>query len=94
MWKKATEWLAGIGSDRLLHVIAGIMISEVMFLICASGASDKTLPFAAGWMTAAVAGYVKEAWDSHHGEDGDLWDVVATAAGGTAGMLVMLLTFL
>ena len=63
-----------IAKDKIYHAAAGAIVSAVVF--CVSG--NPWLGFAA----AIVAGAAKEYWDSLGHGTVDVWDFVATMAGG------------
>lgn len=74
-----------IPKDKLTHIAAGAIASAVVF--CAS--NNLWWGFAA----AVVAGAAKEYWDSRGHGTVDVWDFVATAAGGAVASLVCLIIF-
>lgn len=63
-------------ADKLMHITAGAIASAVVF--CAT-----SNPWW-GLVAAVVAGAAKEFWDSLGHGTVDVWDAVATAAGGAA----------
>ena len=60
--------------DKILHLAAGAIASAVVFWI----SGNPWLGLAA----AVVAGVAKEYWDSRGHGTVDVWDFVATTAGG------------
>lgn len=66
----------GVPLDKLLHFLAGFIVSAVLIL-----------PFGplAAWLGALAAGIAKEAYDRLDADEGDveLADVYVTWAGGT-----------
>lgn len=66
----------GVPLDKLLHFVAGFIVSAVLIL-----------PFGplVAWLGALAAGLVKEAYDHFDGQkdDVELADVYVTWAGGT-----------
>ena len=61
-------------TDKIYHLASGAIVSAVVF--CETG--NQWLGFTA----AVVAGAAKEYWDSRGHGTVDVWDFVATAAGG------------
>lgn len=70
---KITGFLESLPKDRLLHFIAGALITA----LCASVKGFE--PFA--WSVAVLAGLLKEYHDSKTGGNADVRDFAATAAG-------------
>ena len=65
-----------MAKDKLYHATAGAIVSAVVF--CVTGN-----PWF-GLAAAVIAGAAKEFWDSLGHGTVDVWDLVATAAGGAA----------
>ena len=71
--------------DKLYHATAGAATSAVVF--CITGNSWL------GLAATVVAGAAKEYWDSRGHGTVDVWDFVATAAGGVVASLICLIIF-
>lgn len=80
-YDKAVDWLCGWGSDKYLHLIAGLIISYVF---------SKLFTHAwVGLIAAFVVGVAKELADKyirHH--DFGKTDLAFTVVGGLIGMLM------
>jgi len=63
-----------IKADKIVHLLAGVLISLVTFLITRSGLMAV--------FTATIAGAWKEWWDSKGNGKVEFADVMATVAGG------------
>ena len=72
-----------IPKDKIYHAAAGAIASAVVFCVT----SNPWLGLAA----AVVAGVAKEFWDSKGHGTVDVWDFVATTAGGTVASLVCMI---
>ena len=93
VYDKTAEWLCSFGSDRYVHLIAGLWIG---FLVAA--VMEATTPgcYAAAYALmgvtgAAAAGLAKEIVDFLRGGRFDAGDVVATVAGGAMGGLLWMM---
>lgn len=84
--KKIIAWLYGIKSDKLLHFIAGMVVSQIAFALLDLATTMWWSAFLA-FLIAAVAGGIKEAWDIKHGVP-NVADFVATMLGGLVGALL------
>ena len=63
-----------IGADKIVHLLAGALISSVTLLITGSGVTAI--------IVAVAAGFWKEWWDSKGHGNVEFADFLATAAGG------------
>ncbi len=70
------NWLDKIPQDKLLHFIAGGIITAVFALI------KPIAPFAC--VFGILAGIVKELYDEKNGGVCDVWDFIATSIGAIA----------
>ncbi len=87
--KRIIEWLCGLKADKLLHFIAGVVVSQIIF-----GLLDLAMPM--WWcallslLAAAIVGGIKEAIDVKHGVP-NIKDWVATFFGGVLGVILAIL---
>ncbi len=70
-----------IPEDKRMHFITGCLIGGLFCCLF----SMKT-----GIVAAAIAGMAKEVWDSYGHGTPDIWDAVATTAGGVIGAVGVL----
>jgi hypothetical protein len=89
MLKKILQWLGEIKTDKLLHLIAGILVSQIIY------ASLSFTTLHTGWIlllslsVTAIAGGAKEAIDKKIGVP-SIMDFLYTVIGGLIGVLLAL----
>lgn len=90
--KKFFEKLTAIGSDKLLHVIAGMIIAGITAGLMEICGAQKMLAICIAFFAAFIAGFVKEYCDQHvEGETPDEKDLLATLIGGVMECLILLI---
>lgn len=89
MVEKIKQWLYGIKADKLLHIIAGMVIAQVAYRLL-SLVVPMWWAMLAAFGVAVIAGAVKEAIDVKYGVPS--WkDFIATVIGGVVGLLIMMI---
>lgn len=75
IYDSAMAWLGGIAHDKLLHLLAGVLVAAFFALI---------VPCSAGWCVvfAIFAGVAKEIIDQYRYNGWDWADLAYTVGGG------------
>lgn len=79
--KKINEWLDGVGVDKYLHVLAGLIITQLAIALFGE-------PWI-GFIIGVVAGVLKETVDENAGGSFDLYDLLATVIGSGIGLVLI-----
>ena len=82
--KKLLNFVASIPRDKLLHFIAGMLITALVAVVFA-----RFAPLAV--TVAVVAGFAKEAYDEYSYGGWDWKDLLATIVGGVLMELIIML---
>ncbi len=77
-----------IGADRILHVLACLIITLVVTLICHKCGEGAWVAAAIGAVVSIVVGIGKELYDFFAGGYVDRGDLAADFAGAMAGMIL------
>lgn len=80
--KKIIDFLASIRADRLLHFIAGMIITAVVAIVL-----PKAAPLA--FIMAFVAGFAKEVFDEINYGGFDYVDMLYTFVGGVVMQIII-----
>ena len=86
---KLNKWRE-IPEDKKGHIITGMMIGAVTTGLV-SRSFDLTYAFIASMIVVTIIGLLKETRDSTGKGDPDWMDVVATIAGGSYGIFIVML---
>lgn len=91
--KKVIEFLKSIPSDKLLHFIAGVIISQLVCAIYAAISHPSYGGCLIGFLVALAAGIAKELYDEFHKETEtpEFMDFIYTCAGGLVSSLISLI---
>ncbi len=79
--KAIRNWLDKIPQDKLLHFIAGAMLTAVFAMI------KPFAPYACS--VGIIAGIVKEWYDGGHGGSREFYDFFATSVGAIAMQIIV-----
>lgn len=82
IWDAIVKFISSVSYDKLLHFIAGLVISS--FFCIALGMKACIVP-------AIFAGFIKEFFDLWTTDKWDWWDFAATCFGGLVPQLFVLL---
>lgn len=90
--KKVIEFLKSIPSDKLLHFIAGLVISQLVSAVWSAISHPSYGGCIAGFAVALAAGIAKELYDEFHKdtEKPEFMDFIYTCAGGLLSSLISL----
>ena len=83
IWNRIVAVLATIPQDKLLHLIAGMLITALV--ACVKAVAPLAL------FSGLIAGICKEWWDSRHGGSVEYADIVATWLGAVVMQIFVLL---
>lgn len=72
-----------IATDKQLHFLGGIVLCLAVSLFFGG---------IVGLAIAVVVGVAKELWDAHGHGTPDVWDAVATVAGGVTGFVLIMIS--
>lgn len=91
--KKVIEFLKSISSDKLLHFIAGVIISQLVCAIYAAISHPSYGGCLIGFLVALAVGIAKEFYDEFHKETEtpEFMDFIYTCAGGLVSSLISLI---
>lgn len=86
--KELFAWLYKVGTDKLLHVLFGLLIAQVLYVLLHIGCAKWESAVVAFLLATLVAG-AKEAIDVKFGVPS--WkDLLASEVGIVVGLLIML----
>ena len=87
MVNKIIQWLSKIKADKLLHFIAGILISQITFALFSLTTLHIYLVSLLSLLITAIVGGAKEIYDKKHGVP-SIMDFLYTFIGGLIGVLL------
>lgn len=82
--RKAEEWLCSVPADKLLHFLAGVITSLLIFILC-HGAATPAVTGIIATAGSLIVGAAKEAVDRLTGGDVSKADALCTLLGGAIG---------
>lgn len=83
-------WLYKVKTDKLLHVLFGLLIAQVVF-VCLHFVCQKWLALLGAFLIASLVAGAKELIDIRYGVPS--WnDWIASVIGATVGLIIMLLS--
>lgn len=82
--RKAEEWLCSVPADKLLHFLAGVITSWLIFILC-HGVATPVITGVIATAGSLVVGTAKEAIDRLTGGDVSKADALCTLLGGVLG---------
>lgn len=83
IFNKAAMWLASWGTDKYLHLIAGLLIAYIVGEIADGVWWSAAL---VGVLIATIVGFIKEIIDGWTSQSANLGDLMFTIIGGFMGM--------
>lgn len=93
VYDKAAEWLCKWGSDKYVHLLAGLLISYLYArMLVAVGVDGDCISFVfCGIGISGLVALLKEVADLMRGGVMDIYDIIFTMAGGFIGSLLFLI---
>lgn len=93
--EKIINVISGVGKDKLLHFIAGLLIAQIVYAVWCLLINKSYAGIIIGFVIAVAAGILKEEYDKHHrGHSFEWWDMIAVFIGAILGSGILLIVVL
>lgn len=91
--EKIINVISGVGKDKLLHFIAGLLITQIVYDVWCLIINKSYIGIIVGFIIAVIIGVLKEIYDKHHkGHSFEWYDMLAANIGALLGAIILILT--
>lgn len=93
--EKLINVISGVGKDKLLHFMAGLLIAQIIYAIWCLLINKSYAGIIIGFIIAIAAGILKEEYDKKHkGHSFEVWDIIAVFLGAILGSAILFIVVL